>query len=237
MSREAMECTGEIEMGSGQPPWDLPTIRFPGQYYDKETEHSDGMGGTIAETGLHYNYHRYYDPSIGRYISADPIGQTDGPNVYAYAQSSPVNFIDPTGEITVRDVANFSAGFGDSLLLGIPGALRDDDGFVDPCSDAYDYGAYASFAAGATRLGYAAAAKAASKLASSGAATSAARASVKKAFGLGATRNVRKPNLAKYKTDDELRAAAGRTNPGANAYGAGVAGAAGYNATRCECQE
>jgi RHS repeat-associated protein len=199
-------------------------IRFPGQYFD-------------AETGLHYNRFRYYDPGVGRYISADPIGQDGGANLYTYAANNPVNSVDPTGEITVRDVANFSAGFGDSLLLGIPGALRDDDGFVDPCSDAYDYGAFASLAAGVARLGYAAAAKAASKLASSGAAASAARASAKNALGLGATKNVRKPNLAKYKTDDELRAAAGRTNPGANAYGAGVAGAAGYNATRCECRE
>ena len=49
--------------------WGGPTIRFPGQYYD-------------AETGLHYNRFRYYDPSIGRYISADPIGQAGGVNVY-----------------------------------------------------------------------------------------------------------------------------------------------------------
>ncbi|MEM4313444.1 MAG: RHS repeat-associated core domain-containing protein [Thermoplasmata archaeon] len=34
-------------------------LRFPGQYYD-------------AETGLHYNYYRYYWPETGRYISADP---------------------------------------------------------------------------------------------------------------------------------------------------------------------
>ena len=36
-------------------------LRFPGQYLDRET-------------GLHYNYYRTYDPAIGRYISADPIG-------------------------------------------------------------------------------------------------------------------------------------------------------------------
>jgi RHS repeat-associated protein len=36
-------------------------LRFPGQYYD-------------AETGLNYNYFRDYNPTIGRYIEADPIG-------------------------------------------------------------------------------------------------------------------------------------------------------------------
>jgi RHS repeat-associated protein len=34
-------------------------IVYAGQYYD-------------TETGLHYNYHRYYDPSLGRYLRADP---------------------------------------------------------------------------------------------------------------------------------------------------------------------
>jgi len=48
------------------------SLRFPGQYYDQET-------------GLHYNYHRYYDPSIGRFLRADPIGLAGGINLYAYA--------------------------------------------------------------------------------------------------------------------------------------------------------
>jgi RHS repeat-associated protein len=59
-------------------------LRFPGQYFD-------------AETGLHYNWHRYYDPSTGRYISADPIGLDGGMNLYLYTGANPVNFIDPMG--------------------------------------------------------------------------------------------------------------------------------------------
>ncbi len=59
-------------------------IRFPGQYYD-------------VETGLHYNRFRYYDPNIGRYISADPIGQAGDFNIYRYARNDPANIVDPTG--------------------------------------------------------------------------------------------------------------------------------------------
>ena len=59
-------------------------LRFPGQYYDKET-------------GLHYNYHRYYDPDTGRYLTPDPIGLEGGLNLYVYVDGNPVNFIDPEG--------------------------------------------------------------------------------------------------------------------------------------------
>lgn len=60
-------------------------LRYPGQYWD-------------AETGLHYNDRRYYDPDTGRYTARDPIGFEGGINLYAYAGASPNRFVDPTGE-------------------------------------------------------------------------------------------------------------------------------------------
>ncbi|MCA3176266.1 MAG: RHS domain-containing protein, partial [Burkholderiales bacterium] len=60
-------------------------LRFAGQYFD-------------AETGLHYNTRRYYDPVAGRYISQDPIGIAGGWNLYDYANGDPANQLDPTGE-------------------------------------------------------------------------------------------------------------------------------------------
>jgi len=49
------------------------------------------------ETGLHYNYFRYYDPKTGRYMIPDPIGLWGGINLFAYVQNSPLRYIDPYG--------------------------------------------------------------------------------------------------------------------------------------------
>jgi RHS repeat-associated protein len=51
-----------------------------------------------AESGLHQNWMRDYDPTTGRYIQADPLGLVDGPSVYNYALQSPGRYIDPRGE-------------------------------------------------------------------------------------------------------------------------------------------
>ncbi len=51
-------------------------LRFPGQYYDQET-------------GLHYNWHRYYNPGTGRYLTPDPIVVNVGVNFYSYTGNKP----------------------------------------------------------------------------------------------------------------------------------------------------
>ena len=59
-------------------------LRFPGQWFQ-------------AETGLHQNWMRDYDPTTGRYLQADPLGLVDGASVYGYARQSPVRWTDSTG--------------------------------------------------------------------------------------------------------------------------------------------
>lgn len=49
------------------------------------------------ETGLIYFGFRYYDPSISRWISKDPAGFIDGPNLYAYCHNNPLRSCDPYG--------------------------------------------------------------------------------------------------------------------------------------------
>jgi RHS repeat-associated protein len=50
-----------------------------------------------GETGLYYYRARYYDPTVGRFISEDPIGFKGGIDFYAYVKNRPVSFVDPSG--------------------------------------------------------------------------------------------------------------------------------------------
>ena len=50
-----------------------------------------------ASTSLSYFGVRYYDASLGRFISRDPMGYIDGPNMYIYCTNNPINWFDPFG--------------------------------------------------------------------------------------------------------------------------------------------
>ena len=58
-------------------------LRFQGQYFD-------------AESGLHYNRHRYYHPDIGRYLTQDPLKLAGGLNPYRYTRN-PTGWVSPSG--------------------------------------------------------------------------------------------------------------------------------------------
>ncbi|MCP2258303.1 RHS repeat-associated core domain-containing protein, partial [Streptoalloteichus tenebrarius] len=64
-------------------------LRFPGQYHD-------------PETGLHYNYFRYYDPAGGRYTTPDPLDLAGGPNPHTYVPN-PTAWLDPLGLTPCRE--------------------------------------------------------------------------------------------------------------------------------------
>jgi RHS repeat-associated protein len=63
-------------------------LRFPGQFED-------------AETGLHYNWWRYFNPEAGRYLRIDPLRWVGGINFYSYALSNPAINIDPDGNFVI----------------------------------------------------------------------------------------------------------------------------------------
>lgn len=143
----ATNATGKVVWRARYAPFGAATIatekltldlRLPGQLFD-------------AETGLHYNRARYYDPASGQYLSPDPLGHPDGPNPYAYAAFNPLRFVDPEGLLlfafdgTGRDesdplrlsnVVHFRNAYlsdgGQSFYITGPGTLDPRTGIQNP---------------------------------------------------------------------------------------------------------
>ena len=50
-----------------------------------------------AASGLYLAPYRAYDPTIGRWLSRDPIEEAGGLNLYGYVENNPLNLVDPLG--------------------------------------------------------------------------------------------------------------------------------------------
>jgi RHS repeat-associated protein len=64
------------------------------------------------ETGMYQVRHREYHPTLGRWLTRDPLGYHDGPNLYEYVGGLPADRFDPTGQYA-------QAGWGNPYGMGI----------------------------------------------------------------------------------------------------------------------
>lgn len=88
-------ASGSVEIGNANP------FRYRSYYYDTQTQ-------------LYYMPSRYYDPSLGRFISSDTptilnglIGTSGAMNLYAYCFNDPINFTDEGGNFVLATFLTF----------------------------------------------------------------------------------------------------------------------------------
>ena len=76
---------GELTSASGN-------LAHPWRYAGKRLD---------PETGFVYFGHRYYDPTIGRWLTTDPAGFRDSLNLYQYVLNNPFRYYDPDGQFAI----------------------------------------------------------------------------------------------------------------------------------------
>lgn len=109
-----------------------------------------GYAGEYTDpTGYVYLRARYYDPATAQFVTVDPLVDSTG-NPYGYTGGNPLQFGDPLGLLSIDDVGNMAAGFGDTVTFGGTRWVREQLGVndvVDTCSGFYQAGGYAGQAA------------------------------------------------------------------------------------------
>ncbi len=119
------DAFGEFSSHGIDSPW-----LFSGQRYDDETH-------------LYHFAKREYDPVQGRWLTPDPLGFVDGPNLYAYVGNNPLIYVDPfglygapffMGREQTRGEKLFISGLGNLLTLGLMGKYFGKDQFPSPQS-------------------------------------------------------------------------------------------------------
>ena len=98
-----------------------PQTTNPWRYSSKRTD----------STGLVYFGRRYYHPPQGRWLTPDPKGFTDGPNLYAFVQSNPLLYVDHYGLDTEYNFLERTTEIIKGITLGAAYSLfRDNTSLV-----------------------------------------------------------------------------------------------------------
>ncbi|HFV9294355.1 TPA: RHS repeat-associated core domain-containing protein [Serratia fonticola] len=112
----------------------MDTARCTGRAPTTEVEQPTAFQGQYEDTesGLYYNLNRYYDPGVGRYLTADPVKLDGGLNSYQYVDGDPVGWVDPLGlfkrDATGTERSSVNTGFHSflkfrGLVLRLKGRL------------------------------------------------------------------------------------------------------------------
>ena len=99
---------------AGTPVGWVNPFRYRGYVYDDET-------------GFYYLQSRYYDPEIGRFISADALlsqSDTFGNNMFAYCLNNPVNMADSSGKLPFSIIAAVAGAAAGAVVGGTAAAAR-----------------------------------------------------------------------------------------------------------------
>ncbi len=83
-----------------------------------------------TETGLYYYRARYYSPRLGQFLSQDPLGPYDDPNLYMYVTLDPLNLVDPSGMESGCITLNTGCGQTGNGANSVWGAVRRDPGLL-----------------------------------------------------------------------------------------------------------
>ena len=110
-------------------------FRLQNQYYDEET-------------GLHYNFFRYYDPEIGRFTQQDPIGLMGGGNLYQFAPNT-MQWVDvlglcrckrPSSQSFWSNYPNYASHQTNDVWNAIGGSIGSDYQGENSCAARVSYG-------------------------------------------------------------------------------------------------
>jgi insecticidal toxin complex protein TccC len=106
LDQQALLINAEGYFAYGGTAWMTARSQIEADY--KFTRYS---GKEMDVTGLYYYGARYYAPWLCRWVSADPAGDTDGLNRYAFVGNNPLRYVDPSGGTRAEATIMLYAGF------------------------------------------------------------------------------------------------------------------------------